>query len=325
MKFRTRLAFPLFALGLGCASGLAMAQDTFPSKPIHVINPYAPGGVVDVLTRALTDRMSKNMGVPFVIESKSGGAGNIGTDYVAQSPADGYTWLIATTSNAANMALMPNIRTDVMKAFAPAAQFAVSPNYFVVPASLPVSSVKEYVALAKSKPGALSYGSGGIGSTPHLGFELFKHVAGIDVLAVPYKGAPPIIPDLIAGRLSATYMPSSLAIGQGKSNRLKVLAVVGEARTKDFPDVPTMAEVGYPNAVVAPWFAVLVPAATPPAVVARIDSEVKAALEAPEVVAGLQAAGASPRYRGRNDVSKMIGDEVVSWRALVKATGIKVE
>ncbi|MCA0242887.1 MAG: tripartite tricarboxylate transporter substrate binding protein [Proteobacteria bacterium] len=325
MNARNRIAIPLLALALASAPSLSRAQDAFPSKPIQVINPYAPGGIVDILTRALTDRMSKSMGVPFVVESKSGGGGNIGTDFVAQSRPDGYTWLIATTSNAANMALMPNIRTDLMKAFVPVAQFAVSPNYFVVPASLPVASVKEYVALAKSKPGGLSYGSSGIGSTPHLGFELFKHVAGIDVVAIPYKGAPPIIPDLVAGQLSATYMPSSLAIAQGKSNRVKVLAVVGDARTKEFPDVPTMAEAGYPKAVVAPWFAVLVPAATPAAVVSRIEGEVKAALGSPEVIAALEAAGASPRFKGRADATKMIGDEVLAWRALVKATGLKAE
>ena len=325
MKFRTRLIWPLLAISSLCVPALSSAQDAYPSKPIHIINPYAPGGVIDVLARALSDRLGASLPTPFVIESRSGGAGNIGTDYVAQMPGDGYTWLIATTSNAANMALMPNIRTDLLNAFTPVAQFAYSPNYFVVPASLPVSTVHEYVALAKSKPGALNYGSGGIGSTPHLGFELFKHVAGIDVMAVHYKGAPPIIPDLASGRLSATYMPASLAIGKAKSDRVKVIATVSDVHTKDFPDVPTMAEAGYGKAVVAPWFAVLVPKSTPPAIVKRIESAVRTAVASPELAQQFASAGAVPRFGDSAATTRMISDEIQSWRALVKATGIKAE
>ena len=307
------------------ASSIAGAQGAFPSKAIHVINPYAAGGVVDILTRAMTENMAKSMNVPFVIDARPGGAGSIGTEFVAQSPADGYTWLIATTSNAANMALMPNLRTDFATGFVPVAQFAYSPNYFVVPASLPVSTVAEYVALAKASPGKLSYGSAGIGSTPHLGFELFKYVAGIDVVAVPYKGAPPIIPDLVSGQLSATYMPAPLAIAQAKSGRVKVLAVVNETRTKDFPNVPTIAEAGYPKAVVAPWFAVVVPAATPRATVDRIEREIKQAVAAPEVVQRFESAGAVPLYRPGTEVRQRVQDEIASWRALAKATGLKAE
>ncbi len=303
----------------------ALAQELFPNKPIRIINPYPAGGVVDILTRAVAEKMSVSMGVPFVVEPKVGGASTIGTDYVAQAPADGYTWLIATTSNAANMALIPNIRTDLLKALVPVAQFAYSPNYFVVPASSSVSSLAEYVALAKASPGQLSYGHAGIGSTPHLGFELLKHVAGIDVVAVPYKGAPPIIPDLISGQLSATYMPAPLAIAQAKGGRIKVLAVIGEARTKEFPNVPTIAEAGYTKAVVAPWFAVLVPVKTPPTVVARIEREVRQAVAAPEVIARIESAGAVPIFRPSVEVSKRIQDEIAEWRALVKATGLKAE
>lgn len=326
MKFAHRLfarwGIPAIAALASCA---ALAQGDFPGKAIHVINPYAAGGVVDILTRAMTEKISKSMGVPFVVDAKPGGAGSIGTDYVAQSPADGNTWLIATTSNAANMALMPNMRHDFATAFVPVAQFAYSPNYFVVPASLPVSSVAEYVALAKASPGKLSYGSAGIGSTPHLGFELFKHVAGIDVVAVPYKGAPPIIPDLVSGQLSATYMPAPLAIAQAKSGRVKVLAVVNETRTKDFPQVPTIVEAGFPKAVVAPWFAVVVPAATPAAVVERLQREVKEAVAAPEVVARFESAGAVPLYRPGKEVAGRVKGEIGAWRALVKATGLKAE
>lgn len=304
---------------------LALAQEPFGSKPIRVINPYAAGGGVDILTRALVEKIGSATGTPFVVEAKPGGGGNIGTDSVAQAPADGQTWLIATTSNAANMALMPKIRTDLLKALVPVAQFAVSPNYFVVPASSPAKTLADYVALAKANPGKLSYGSAGIGSTPHLGFELFKYIAGIDVVAVPYKGAPPIIPDLIAGALSATYMPAPLAIGQAPSGKVRILAAVSETRTKDFPNVPTLAEAGYPQALVAPWFTVMVPAGTPREVVARIGAEVKKALATPEVQARFELAGAAPSFLPGNEAAGKIGKEIESWRALVKATGMKAE
>lgn len=324
LKIFSSLVAPLLVLS-ALASHPSRAEEVFPTRPIHVINPYAAGGIVDNISRLLTNKLSKQMGVPFVVEPKPGGGSSIGTEYVARAPADGYTWLIATTSNAANMALMPAIRTDLKKDFVPVAQFAVSPNYLVVPASSPISSVDEYVKLAKSKPDELSYGHAGVGSTPHLGFELFKHVAGIRVVAVPYKGAPPIIPDLLSGQLSAAYMPSSLAISLAKSKKIKVLAVVGETRTQEFPSVPTMGEAGYPKAVVTPWYAILVPTGTPLVVVKRIETEIRLALESPEVSTGIAFAGAMPRFRNGIDTERMIDAEIESWRTLVKAAGLNME
>lgn len=301
------------------------ADEPLGSKPIRVINPYAAGGVVDILTRALVEKIGATTGTTFVVESKPGGAGNIGTDFVAQAAADGATWLIATTSNAANMALIPGIRTDLLRELVPVAQFAVSPNYFVVPSSSPARTLADYVALAKSQPGKLNYGSAGTGSTPHLGFELFKHIAGIDVVAVPYRGAPPIIPDLLAGSLSATYMPAPLAIAQAPSGKVRVLAAVSESRTKDFPNVPTLAEAGYPKALVAPWFTVMVPAGTPAPMRARIEAEVKKALATPEVVTRFESAGAAPAFMAGAEAGRKIAQEIESWRALVRATGLKAE
>lgn len=320
-----RLKISFLCLAMLLLSGISAAQDRFPSKPIHIINPYAAGGIVDSLARVLAERLGETMGATFVVEAKTGANGNIGTDFAARAPADGYTWLIGTTSNAANMALMPNMRTDFAKAFVPVAQFASAPNYFCVPSSLPVSSLKEFVELAKSKPGSLSYGAGGIGSTPHLGFELFKHIAGIDVVGVQYKGGPLIVPDLVTGRLSAAYLPSSVAMTQAKANRVKIVATVGDTRTKAFPEVPTMAEAGYPQAVVAPWFVVLVPSGTPSVVVQRIENEIRAALSDPGVVTKIEATGASPRFRSQEDTRRMITEEIDRWKSLVKATGLKAE
>lgn len=305
------------------ASPVARAADAFPSKPIRVVNPYAAGGAVDVLTRILTEKMATSMGATFVIEAKPGGAGNIGTDAVARAPADGYTWLIATTSNAANAALMPDLHTDLLRDLTPVAQFATSPNYFVVPASLSVNSIREYVALARSKPGQLSYGSAGIGSTPHLGFERLKQVAGIDVVAIPYKGAPSIVTDLASGRLSAAFLPAVLTLAHAKSGKFKVLAITDSKRSKDFPDVPTMAEAGLGDAVVAPWFAVLVPRGTPPALISRIEGTIRDAVASPDVASRFQAAGAVPVFQTGTQTRAMIRQEISRWQELAKTTSLK--
>lgn len=312
-------------LGFSVLSPATWGQTTYPNKPIRVINPYAPGGIVDIMTRPVAEKVGTALGVPMLVEAKPGAGGTIGTDFVASAPPDGYTWLIATTSNAANMALMPNIRSNILKDFAPVAQFAYTPNYFVVPASLGVSTLQEYVALAKKNPGKLNYGSGGIGSTPFLGFELFKYVAGIDVVAVHYKGSPPQIPDLFSGRLSAAYLSAALTLAQAKSGRIKVLAIADKKRSKDFPEVPTLAEAGYGKAAVSPWFAVLMPAATPQAIRDRAEAEIRAAVAATSVVATLEAQGAVPDFLGSIDLRKKIENEVATWEALVRATGIKAE
>jgi tripartite-type tricarboxylate transporter receptor subunit TctC len=322
---RRAVSGALGCIGLAMLHPFAVAQPAYPNRTIHLVNPYAPGGVVDILARALASRLGPALGTPMVVEARPGGGSTIGTDHVASAPADGYTWLIATTGNAANMALMPNIRTDLLKEFAPVAQFAYTPNYFVVPASSPASTLQEYVALARKNPGKLNYGSGGIGSTPFLGFELFKHVAGIDVVAVHYKGSPPQIPDLVSGQLSAAYLSAALTMTQARSGRLKVLAIADDKRSRDLPDVPTFAEAGYGAAAISPWFAVLVRSATPQSVRERIEAEIRAAVAAPELVATLEAQGAQPEFLGSTALRTKIENEIAAWRSLVRATGIKAE
>lgn len=322
---RRAVSGALGCIGLAALHPFAAAQAAYPNRPIHLVNPYAPGGVVDILARALAGKLTTSLGTNLVVEARPGGGSTIGTDHAASAPADGYTWLIATTGNAANMALMPNIRTDLLKEFAPVAQFAYTPNYFVVPASLPVATLQEYVALARRSPGKLNYGSGGIGSTPFLGFELFKHVAGIDVVAVHYKGSPPQIPDLVAGQLSAAYLSAPLAIPQVRGGRIKALAIADDKRSKELPEVPTFAEAGYGQAAISPWFAVLVRSATPQAIRERIEAEIRTAVAAPDLVASLQAQGAQPEFMGSAALRTKIDNEIAAWRSLVRATGLKAE
>lgn len=230
------------------AASLAMSADPFPAKPVRVIVPYAAGGVVDVQTRAVTQRMAVELGQPIVVEARPGAGGNIAAEFVARSPADGYTLLVSAPF-IINNPLMENKLRWAPKDFTPVARFTLVPSYFVVPASSPVKSVKEYVELAKKAPKPLQYGDGGdggAGSTQSMANEMFRSVAGIQLEAVTYKGAPPMVPDLINGAFSMAILPSSVAYPHIKSGTIRALANISSTRSVQLPDVPTIAEAGYP-------------------------------------------------------------------------------
>ena len=312
------------AMLLALAANAAGAQ-SYPSKPVRLVVPYPAGGVVDVLGRIIAEKISANWGQQVLVDPKPGGNSMIGTEIVLNAAADGYTWLLATPSHAANPAIHGNLRWDPARDFSAAGLFAYSPNYFVVPVSLPVSNVREYVALAKSKPGQLNYGNPGTGSSPHLGFELFKRVTGIDVVAVGYRGVPPLIPDLFSGQLSATFMPAVLTIGQVKTGKIKILAAIANSRGKAFPEVPTLAEAGFPEAQVVPWFGIVVPSKTPREIVQRISAEIGKAVAAQEVIERIEKAGAMPAAAAADEFDALIRKEVATWARVVKEAGIKPE
>lgn len=299
------------------------AADTWPSRTITVVNPYVVGGVVDVLGRILTDRMAADLGATIVVDARPGAAGTIGTESVVRAPPDGYTWLIGTTSNASNMALMKNLRHDVLRDLVPVAQFAVSHNYFVVPATSPAKTLAEFVALAKTQPGKLNYGNTGTGATPHLGFELLKLKAGIDVMGVPYKGMPTALQDMAGGLLSAALAPAVLAQSIAPTGKYRLLAITSSTRSKSLPDVPTFQEAGYGEAALSPWFTLMVPAGTPQPVIDRIEESMRKAVASPEVAARIEAAGAQAVFRSHADTAAMVRQEVQRWRDVVKATGIQ--
>jgi tripartite-type tricarboxylate transporter receptor subunit TctC len=293
------------------------AQPAWPSKPIRVIVPYPAGGVVDVMTRAVTTRMAADLGQPIVVEAKPGANANIGADTVAGAPADGYTLLVSAPYLVTNPMLETGLRWKPAD-FVPVARYALSPSYFVVPAGYAAQSVKDYVEMAKKSPG-LQYGDGGTGSTQSMAIEMFKSITGIRLEPVMYRGAPPIVPDLIAGTLTMSVLPSTVAIPHVRSGRLRALANTSDKRSRDFPDVPTIAEAGFPDMTVLSWYGFHVPAGTPPELVRRIAEATGAAAAAPEVRERLLSAGGEAGYMGGAEFAEFMKEEGVRWTRFVEA------
>ena len=241
----------------------ASAQDNFPSRSIRVVTPYGPGTVADVFGRIVAQNMAAQWNnAAIVFESKSGANGSIAAEDVARSAPDGYTWLIVTTFFVASPALYKELRWDPQRDFTAVGEICRAPNVFIVPSSLPVKNVAEYVTLAKSKPGTLNYGHPGKGSTGHLGFELFKKAAGIDVTGIGYRGYPQMVPDIASGLVTSSFFSVNQALGQVQTGAIRIIGTINETRTKYFPDVPTLAEQGFAEAQVTPWFGIVVPKGT---------------------------------------------------------------
>lgn len=319
-----RLTTLLAAGSLVVFSCIAMAQP-YPAKPIKLIVPYPAGGVVDAMGRVIAERISASWSQQVIVDPKPGANGMIGTEAVLNAPADGYTWLLASQSHVANGAIYPNLRWDPAGDFAAAGRFAKALNYFVVAVSLPVNSVQEYVALAKAQPGQLNYGNPGNGTPSHLGFELFKRTAGIEVQSIGYKGNPPLLADLITGRISSTMLTAVLTTTQAKIGKIKPLAVLDTKRSKAFPDVPTIGEAGYGDVQVVSWFGVLLPAKAPREVIKRVADEVEKAVKSPEMIDRLEKIGAEPSFLGAQEFDAQIRKELALFKRVVKEAGIKPE
>jgi tripartite-type tricarboxylate transporter receptor subunit TctC len=304
----------------------ASAQDNFPSRPIRVVTPYGPGTVADVFGRIVAQNISAQWnGASIVFESKSGANGSIAAEDVARSAPDGYTWLIVTAFFASSPALNSNLRWDPLRDFAAVGEICRAPNFFVVPSSLPAKSVAEFVALAKAKPGTLNYGHPGKGSTGHLGFELFKRLAGIDVTGIGYRGYPQMAPDIASGLITAAFMSANTAMGQVQTGAIRIIGTINDGRTKYFPDVPTLAEQGYAEAQVTPWFGIVVPAATPQAIVTRIDAALEAALVTAEVREKLDTAGCEAKSAPLGAFADIIRAATALWARVVKEAGITAD
>jgi len=306
--------------------GVSLAQENFPNRPIRIVIPYAAGSVADVFARIVAQNMSAQWnGASIVVESKSGANGSIAAEEVARSAPDGYTWLLVTTFFTASPSLYTNLRWDPLRDFTAVGQICRAPNFFVVPTSLPVKSVAEFVALAKAKPGTLNYSHPGKGSTGHLGFELFKRLAGIDVTGVGYRGYPQMVPDLASGLITATFLSANQALGQVQTGAIRIIGTINDGRTKYFPDVPTLAEQGFAEAQVTPWFGVVLPAATPQPVVERISKALDVALATADVREKLDTAGCEPKSAPLAQFSDIIKADVALWAKVVKEAGITAD
>jgi tripartite-type tricarboxylate transporter receptor subunit TctC len=305
--------------------GAVHAQETFPNRPVRVVVPYSPGSVVDVFARIVAQNMAAQWNGSIVVESKSGANGSIAAEEVARAAPDGYTWLLVTTFFTASPALDPKLRWDPLRDFIPVGQICRAPNFFIVPVSLPVRTVAEYVALAKSSPGALNYSHPGKGSTGHLGFELFKRLAGIDVTAVGYRGYPQMVPDIASGLITSTFLSANQALAQVQSGTIRIIGAISDGRSKYFPDAPTMAEQGFADAQVTPWFGVVVPAGTPQPVVDRISEALEKALATGDVQQRLDTAGCEPKSAPPKQFADIIKADVALWAKVVKEAGITAD
>ncbi len=302
----------------------AQAQE-FPSRPIRIVIPYSPGSVADVFARIVGQNMQEQWKGSIVVESKSGANGSIAAEEVARAAPDGYTWLLVTTYFTASPALDPKLRWDPVRDFAAIGQICQAPNFFIVPSTLPVKTVAEYVALAKARPGTLNYSHPGKGSTGHLGFELFKRLAGIDVTGIGYRGYPQMVPDIASGLITSTFLSANQALAQVQSGAIRIIGAINDGRSKYFPDVPTMAEQGFAEAQVTPWFGLVAPAATPQPVVERISRALEAALATPDVRGKLDVAGCEPKSAPLGAFAGIIKADIGVWARVVKEAGISVD
>jgi tripartite-type tricarboxylate transporter receptor subunit TctC len=303
-------------------AGASLAQESFPDHPIRLVMPYSPGSVVDVFGRIVAQNMAAQWNGSIILESKSGANGSLAAEEVARAAPDGYTWLMVTTFFTASPSLNVSLRWDPVRDFIPIGQICRAPNFFIVPTSLPVKNVAEYVALAKEKPGKLNYSHPGKGSTGHLGFELFKRLAGIDVTGVGYRGYPQMVADISSGLITSTFLSANQALAQVQTGTIRIIGAISDGRSKYFPDVPTLAEQGFGAAQVMPWFGIVVPAGTPQPIVDRIDKALVSALATPEVQQKLDLAGCEPKSAPGAQFADIIKADVGLWARVVKDAGI---
>ena len=303
----------------------ARAQDGFPNRPIRVVNPYSVGSVADVFGRIVTQHMAAQWKASIILESKSGANGSIAAEDVARAEPDGYTWLLVTTFFTTSPSLNLVMRWDPMRDFIPIGMICQAPNVFIVPTSLPVHNVAEFVALAKAKPGILNYGHPGKGSTGHLGFELFKRLAGIDVNPIGYRGYPQMVADIASGLLTASFFSTNQALALTQTGNIRIVASISDGRSKYFPDVPTMAEQGFAEVQVTPWFGIVVPSKTPQPIVDKISGALEAAVAAPEVRDKLDLAGCAAKSAPLGEFAAIIKSDIALWAKVVRDAGIPAD
>src|SRR5258706_472481 len=314
-----------FLLALACSVHGAAALAQYPNRPARVLVGFTPGGGVDINARLLASKLSEYLGQQFVVENRPGAGTNIANELVAKAAPAGYPLLFNTPAVAINMSLYKNPPYDALRDFAGVSVFSESTNILVVPASLPVKSVRELVALAREKPGALNYSSAGSGSTQHLAAELFKLRTGTNIVHVPYKGSAPSLTALISGDVQLSFV-NPIAIGQHiNSGRLRALGVAGAKRSALMPEVPTIREAGVEGVEVPLWFGLLAPAGTPREIVHALAAAVKKGALSPDMQKRLLEQGAEPVGSTPEEFQAMLKDEVARWAEVVKTSGARAE
>jgi tripartite-type tricarboxylate transporter receptor subunit TctC len=317
---------PLLAGLAAAAFALAAIGQTFPDKPVRFVIGFTPGGPSDILARAVGQRLGERWGHQVVVENRPGAGGNLAAEAVAKSAPDGYTWLLGNNSIlATNQSLYRKLPYDPVKDFAPVALVAVQPNILVVHPDVKASSVRELISLAKQSPGKLNYASSGAGAAAHLAGELFKSMAGLDMVHVPYKGAQPALTDLIAGQVQLMFATSASVIPYMKAGRLRALAVTTAQRSPSVPDLPTVSEAGLPGFEATTWHGVVVPSAVPPALVQKLNQDINAVLREKDLGERLAGLGAEIMTGSPRDFADYIAREIPKWAKVVKDSGARAE
>ena len=315
------------AMGLAALCLLAqpvLAQD-FPSKPVRIIVPFAPGGSADVFGRFIAQRLQDSLGQSVVIDNRPGGGSLIGTDAVAKAAPDGYTLLLMSNTHTVNESLIPNRPFALMRDFAPVAPISYSDLVLVTRANLPANSLAELIRAAKARPGSMSYASSGPGTPYHMAGELFKAMAGISVVHIPYRGSAGARTDVLGGQLEMMFDAVPTMTEHIKAGKVRALATTGKARTSILPDVPTMAEAGVPGYEATLWLGLMAPKGTPPAVVARLNAEVGKITSNPEVRRAWLAQGTTPMTMGVDEFTRYLNEDIAKWARIVKFSGAKAE
>jgi len=330
MLVHQRLMRPMLAvLCTGCMALAPHAQaqgDSYPSKPITYVVPFAAGGTTDLLGRLIGQRLSQTLGQSVVVENRAGAGGNIGSDYVAKAAPDGYTILGGTiSSHAINVSLYPKMPYDPIKNFQPIALIGTLPNVLVVNARSPWKSVQDVIAAAKAKPGSINFGSSGNGTSQHLAAELFANMAGLRMTHVPYKGSSQAVQALLGNQVDLVFENSVAAMPMIQSGKFRALATTGAKRAAELPDVPTMAESGLNGYEIVSWQAIFAPAGTPAPIVNRLSTEIGKIIRQPDVRAKLASMGVEPSGIGPAELASFQKSEVAKWANLIKVANIHLE
>jgi len=314
----------LFAVAVSLAV-VFPAQAQYPVRPVRLIVPFPPGGGTDTMARVIGPKLGEALGQQIIPENRGGAGANIGAEIAAKSPPDGYTLMLATITNAIGATLYTKLNYDLVRDFAPITRLATTPHIFVVHPSVPVKSVKEFIAFARARPGELTYSSSGAGSAAHLAGELFSSLAGVKMVHVPYKGGGPSMVALVGGEVSLCFATMPSAINYVKSVRLRGIAVTTEKRSPSMPDLPTIAETGVAGYEAGSWYGLSAPAGTPKEIVARLNAETIKVMALPDVKERLFNAGFEVVTSSPEQFAAFTRSEIQKWGKLVKATGLKAD
>ena len=321
--YRKAITLGVLTLCSAFAPAHGAAQETYPARPIRLIVPSAPGGGTDFTARTISQKLTESIGQTVIVDNRAGAAGNIGAEIAAKASPDGYTLVMPITSFPINPHLYSKLPFDTLKDFAPVVMASSAPLFLVVNPSIPAKTVGELIAFAKSKPGQLNYANSGNGTTAHLAGELFKKMAGVNLVSVPYKGGGPAVIDLMAGRVQIYFSTIPAALSHVQAGKLRGVAVTTTQRVSLIPDVPTAAESGLPGFEVVGWFGIFAPAGTPRLVVAKLNKELNQVLSLPDTQQRFASQGLIPGGGTPEELGKFLRAEIAKWGALIKEAGIQ--